>query len=110
MVARGFERKRDSRWVRVFFWGVGREGDWVSICVDIENVLKLDGSDGVQFCKYTRNTKLLCIFFLGGPHWDLKVPDQGSNLCPLQWRHGALNSGLPESPKLHTLNKQSDDT
>ena len=27
--------------------------------------------------------------------WDLKFPNQGSNPCPLKWKHGALTAGLP---------------
>ena len=51
-----------------FFCGVGGvwEEGWVLMCVDTENVLKLDGSDGVQFCKYTRNTKLYSLSFFFG--------------------------------------------
>ena len=35
--------------------------------------------------------------FLAEPHnmWDLKFPNQGSNLCPLQWEHVVLTTGPP---------------
>ena len=36
--------------------------------------------------------------------WDLKVPNQGSNPCPLQWKRGVLTTGPPEeSPGAHPL-------
>ena len=28
-------------------------------------------------------------------HAGSKFPDQGSNLCPLQWKRGAIITGLP---------------
>ena len=34
-------------------------------------------------------------FFLAAWHIGSKFPDQGSNLCPLQWKCGALTTGLP---------------
>ena len=38
------------------------------------------------------------IFFFFGhamQHAGSSFPDQGSNLCPLQWKHGVLTTGLP---------------
>ena len=72
-----------------FFGGGGWEEGWVLMCVDIENVLKLDGSDGVQFCKYTRNTKLhsLSFFFLAtlgseGPRPGIKPAPPAAEAPP----------------------------
>ena len=35
-------------------------------------------------------------FFLAAMHgmWD-QIPDQGSNLCPVQWKNGFLTTGPP---------------
>jgi hypothetical protein len=75
-----------------FFCGVGGawEGGWVLMCVDTENVLKLDGSDGVQFCKYTRNTKLYSLsFFLAT--LGSEVPRPGIKPAPPAAEAQSLN-------------------
>lgn len=65
-----------------FLGGGGWEEGWVLMCVDIENVLKLDGSDGVQFCKYTRNTKLHSLSFFFWATLGSEVPRPGIKLAP----------------------------
>ena len=37
-------------------------------------------------------------FFSGCDVWHaaILVPDQGSNLCLLQWKNGALTTGIPQ--------------
>ena len=37
------------------------------------------------------------------PHARFQFPDQGPNLCPLQWKHRALNTALPGKPLLLAL-------
>ena len=33
------------------------------------------------------------------------VPDQGTNLCPLQWKHGVLTTGLQGKSAFNNLDK-----
>ena len=33
--------------------------------------------------------------FFGGEHVGSQFPDQGSNSCPLKWKHGVLTTGPP---------------
>ena len=35
------------------------------------------------------------VLFLAMVHVGILVPDQGLNLCPLQWKCGVLTTGLP---------------
>ena len=42
-------------------------------------------------------------FFFGcaSRHAGSQFPDQGSNLCPLQWKHRVLTTGLPGNSRTH---------
>ena len=54
-----------------------------------------------RLCDWTKITadflSLLFKNFLAEPRnmWDFKFPNQGWNLCPLQWKHAVLTTGPP---------------
>ena len=43
---------------------------------------------------------LLFIYFLATVHRMQNFPDQGSNLCPFQWKHRVLATGPPGRSKI----------
>ena len=53
----------------------------------------------ISFFSFHFSNFLVCI----AQHMRSQFPEQGSNLCPLDWKYGVITTGPPESPTVSFL-------
>ena len=76
------------------------EGIWYQFILLMDTVISVSHYRTPVFFFF-----LLCFFFLTIPqHVGILVPDQGSNLCPLQQKCKVLTTEPPETPQTPVLN------
>ena len=71
-----------------------------SLTLNLES--KLHNACDTQYINYSVRTLLSFFFFLAVLHGSVgyQFPDQGSNPCPLQWKHDCLNHWDTRKPLL----------